>query len=57
MDANAAFDAVQKIAKSSKNLADRESMKARGRAVTDQFLSAMSTGPQASAKPEIRALH
>jgi hypothetical protein len=37
MDANAAFDAIQKIARSSKNLADLESMKARARAVIDQF--------------------
>jgi hypothetical protein len=56
MDANAAFDAVQKIARSSKNLADLESMKARARAVMDQFRAALTTKPQSIAKPEERVL-
>jgi len=56
MDANAAFDAIQKIAQSSKNLADMESMKARARAVIDQFRGAMATKPQAIAKSEERVL-
>jgi len=56
MDANATFDAIQKIAWSSKNLADLQDLKARARAVIDQFISAMSTAPQAIAKGEIRVL-
>jgi hypothetical protein len=56
MDANATFDAVQKIAKSSKNLASLESMKARARAVIDQFRAAVATRPQATAKHEERVL-
>ena len=56
MDANAAFDAIQKIAQSSKNLADLESMKARARTVIDQFRAALSTEPPAIAKPEERVL-
>ena len=51
MDANAAFDAIQKIARSSKNPADLESMKARTRTVIDQFRVALSTKP-----PEERVL-
>jgi hypothetical protein len=56
MDANAAFDAIQKIAQSSKNLADLESMKARARAAIDQFRGPMATKPQAIAKSEERVL-
>ena len=56
MDANAAFDAVQKIAQSSKDLADLESMKARASAVIDQFRAAVATKPQAIARGEIRVL-
>ena len=56
MDANAAFDAVQKIARSSKNLADLEIMKARASAVIDQFNSAMSSKPQFVAKAEDKVL-
>ena len=56
IDANAAFDAVQKIARSSKNLADLESMKARASAVIDQFNSAMSSKSQFVAKAEDKIL-
>jgi hypothetical protein len=56
MDANAVFDAIQKIARSSKNPGDLENMKARARAVIDQFISAMSMTPQAIARGEIRVL-
>ena len=56
MDANAAFDVIQKIARSSKNLADLDSMKARARAVIDQFRAAVATKPHATAKPDERVL-
>jgi hypothetical protein len=56
MDANATFDAIQKIAQSSKYLADLESMKARARAVIDQFRAAVATKPRAIARPEERVL-
>jgi hypothetical protein len=56
MDANAAFDAVQKIAQSSKDLADLESMKARARAVIDQFRAAVATKPHTIARSEERVL-
>ena len=45
MDANAAFDAVQKIAKSSKDAANLQSMKPQAGAVIDQFRAALSTMP------------
>jgi hypothetical protein len=56
MDTNAAFDAVQKIAQSSKDLADLESMKARARAVIDQFRAAVATKPYTIARSEERVL-
>lgn len=56
MDANAAFDAIQKIAQSSKKPADLESMKAQARAVIDQFQVAMSRSPRAIAERETRVL-
>ena len=56
MDANAAFDAVQTIARSSKNLADMESMKARARMAIDQFRAAMATEPRTMAKREEKVL-
>jgi len=56
MDANAAFDSVQKIARSSKNLADLEGMKARAREVIDQFRADTSRSPRAIAEREIRVL-
>jgi hypothetical protein len=54
MDANAAFDAIQKIAQSSKDLAELESMKARARAVIDRFMG--DAKPQAIARPETKVL-
>ena len=56
MDANAAFDAVQKIAQSSKNLADLEGMKARTREVIDQFKAEMARIPRATAERETKVL-
>lgn len=56
MDANAAFDAVQTIARSSKNLADMESMKGRARMAIDQFRAAMATEPRTTAKREEKVL-
>jgi hypothetical protein len=56
MDANSAFDAIQKIARSSKNLADLESMKARARGVIDQFRAGTSRSPRPIAEREIRIL-
>jgi hypothetical protein len=56
MDANAAFDAIQKIAQSSKNPANLEGMKAHARAVIDQFQLAMSRSPRAIAESETRIL-
>lgn len=56
MDANTAFDAIQKIARSGKSVADMESIKVRARAVIDQFNAAMSKGPRSTAKQETRVL-
>jgi hypothetical protein len=56
MDASAAYDAIQKIARSSKNLADLESMKARARIAIDQFMADMSKSPRATAEGETRVL-
>ena len=56
MDANAAFDAVQKIAKSSRDAANLQSMKPQARAVIDQFRAALSTMHQSVAKCEERVL-
>jgi len=56
MDANAAFDAVQKIARSSKNLVDLDSMKTRAREVIDQFRADTSSSPRAVAEREIKVL-